>query len=373
MRRGFAPWADPSVRPLVRFDAVTKRFGGVTAVDRLSLDIYEGEFFALLGPSGCGKTTLLRMLAGFETADEGAVRLGADDIGRVPPYRRPVNMMFQSYALFPHLTVAGNIAFGLKQDRLPRREIDARVVEMLALVRLEGFGGRKPHQLSGGQRQRVALARSLAKRPKVLLLDEPLAALDKKLREETQFELMDLQKRLGTTFVIVTHDQEEAMTVAHRIAVMDQGRLAQVAPPPELYEHPVSRWVAGFIGDVNLLDGVVAAVDGDGLAIEGPGDRRYRAAGVDAKPGQKVTIALRPEKLRLAAQKPGGVAENCIAGRVYDIAYLGDISLYRVRLDDNSLMTVSVANASRLADRAIGWEDKVWITWAPEAAVVLTQ
>jgi putrescine transport system ATP-binding protein len=374
MRRGFAPWAEANVRPLVRFETVTKRFGGVTAVDRLSLDIYEGEFFALLGPSGCGKTTLLRMLAGFETPDEGAVRLGADDIGRVPPYRRPVNMMFQSYALFPHMTVADNIAFGLKQDRLPRKDIDARVAEMLALVRLEGFAARKPHQLSGGQRQRVALARSLAKRPKVLLLDEPLAALDKKLREETQFELMDLQARLGTTFVIVTHDQEEAMTVAHRIAVMDRGRLAQVAPPPELYEHPNSRWVAGFIGDVNLIDGIVTAADASGLAIEGAGGRRFRvSAGADAKPGQKVCIALRPEKLRLAAQKPEGVGENCVAGRVLDIAYLGDISLYRVTLDDGSVMTASIANASRLADRAIGWEDQVWITWTPDAAVVLTQ
>jgi putrescine transport system ATP-binding protein len=373
MRRGFAPWADPKVRPLVRFEGVTKRFGGVTAVDQLSLDIYEGEFFALLGPSGCGKTTLLRMLAGFETPDAGAIRLGADDIGRVPPYRRPVNMMFQSYALFPHLTVAGNIAFGLKQDRLPRAEIEARVAEMLALVRLEGLGARKPHQLSGGQRQRVALARSLAKRPKVLLLDEPLAALDKKLREETQFELMDLQGRLGTTFVIVTHDQEEAMTVAHRIAVMNHGRVAQVAPPPELYEHPVSRWVAGFIGDVNLLDGVVTAADQNGLAIEGASGRRYRAAAADAKPEQKVTLALRPEKLRLAAHKPEGMAENCVAGRVHDIAYLGDISLYRVTLDDGSVMTASVANASRLADRSIGWEDQVWLSWAPEAAVVLAE
>jgi putrescine transport system ATP-binding protein len=374
MRRGFTPWADASIRPLVRFEAVTKRFGGITAVDRLSLDIYEGEFFALLGPSGCGKTTLLRMLAGFEMPDEGAVRLGSDDIGRVPPYRRPVNMMFQSYALFPHMTVAGNIAFGLRQDRLSRLEIEARVAEMLALVRLEGFAARKPHQLSGGQRQRVALARSLAKRPKVLLLDEPLAALDKKLREQTQFELMDLQARLGTTFVIVTHDQEEAMTVAHRIAVMDRGRLAQVATPPELYEHPSSRWVAGFIGDVNLIEGIVMAADANGLAVEGAGGRRYRAsAGGDAQPGQKVCIALRPEKLRLASQKPEGIGENCVAGRVHDIAYLGDISLYRVTLDDGSVMTASVANASRLADRAIGWEDHVWLSWTPEAGVVLTE
>jgi len=245
------------------------------------------------------------------------------------------------------------------------------------LLEQVGLGDRqlfRPAQLSGGQRQRVALARSLAKRPKVLLLDEPLAALDKKLREETQFELMDLQGRLGTTFVIVTHDQEEAMTVAHRIAVMNHGRLAQVAPPPELYEHPASRWVAGFIGDVNLLDGVVVAADAAGIAVEGQGGRRYRAAaGADVKRGQSVALALRPEKLRLAAGKPEGAAENRVAGRVHDIAYLGDISLYRVTLDDGSVMTASVANASRLADRAIGWEDEVAISWAPEAAVVLTQ
>jgi putrescine transport system ATP-binding protein len=376
MRRGFAPWADPGIRPLVRFEAVTRRFGAVAAVDGLSLAVYEREFFALLGPSGCGKTTLLRMLAGFETPDAGRILLGDDDIGRVAPYRRPVNMMFQSYALFPHLTVGRNVAFGLEQDGLPRHEIDARVAEMLALVKLEGLSGRKPHQLSGGQRQRVALARSLAKRPKVLLLDEPLAALDKKLREETQFELMDLQARLGTTFVIVTHDQEEAMTVAHRIAVMDRGRIAQVATPPELYERPNSRWVAGFIGDVNLIEGAVVAADASGLAIEGAGGRRYRvgaAAAGDAKPGQKVWIALRPEKLRLAAAKPEGVAENCAAGRVHDIAYLGNVSLYKITLDDGATMTASLANASRPVDRRIGWDDSVWLTWTPDAGVVLTR
>jgi putrescine transport system ATP-binding protein len=376
MRRGFAPWADPGIRPLVRFEKVSKRFGPVAAVDGLSLEIYEGEFFALLGPSGCGKTTLLRMLAGFEPPDQGRVLLGDDDIGRVPPYRRPVNMMFQSYALFPHLTVAGNVAFGLRQERLPRPQIADRVAEMLALVKLEGLSGRKPHQLSGGQRQRVALARSLAKRPKVLLLDEPLAALDKKLRAETQLELMELQARLGTTFVIVTHDQEEAMTVAHRIAVMDHGRLVQVATPPELYEQPNSRWVAGFIGDVNLIEGAVVAADAGGLAIEGAGGRRYVAgvAGAAGAPkvGEKVWIALRPEKLRLSAAKPETVAENCVVGRVHDIAYLGDVSLYRVRLDDGSIMTVSLANASRRLDRPIGWDDTVWLTWTPDAGVVLT-
>src|ERR1700722_10721475 len=360
--------------PLLRIEAVVKKFGAFRAVDRLSLDIRAGEFFALLGPSGCGKTTLLRMLAGFETPDEGGVVLDGRDIVAMPPHRRPVNMMFQSYALFPHLSVAGNIAFGLRQDGLARPAIAARVDEMLALVKLEGLGGRRPDQLSGGQRQRVALARSLAKRPQVLLLDEPLAALDKKLREETQFELMDLQARPGPPFVIVTHDQEEAMTVAHRIAVMDRGALVQVATPQQLYEEPRTRWVAGFIGDVNLLEGAVVAIDAEGVAIAGAGGRRYRVApaACPVTPGQQVTFALRPEKLRLAAEKPVGVGENCVAGRVGDIAYLGDISLYKIRLDDGAVVTASRANASRLNDHAIGWDDQVWLTWTPDAGVLLT-
>ena len=264
----FAPWTDPAARPLVRFENVSKRFAGVAAVDRVSLDIFEGEFFALLGPSGCGKTTLLRLLAGFETPDEGRILLDGEDIARVPPHRRPVNMMFQSYALFPHLTVAGNVAFGLKQEGLPKPEIAARVAEMLALVKLDGLGERKPHQLSGGQRQRVALARSLVKRPRVLLLDEPLAALDKKLRGETQFELMQLQQKLGLTFIIVTHDQEEAMTVADRIGVMNGGSLIQVATPSGIYEQPNSRWVADFIGEVNLIEGRVREAGPDATIVE---------------------------------------------------------------------------------------------------------
>src|SRR3954466_6205113 len=294
----------------VTFDQVTKRFGAFTALDSLTLDIFEREFFALLGPSGCGKTTLLRMLAGFETPDEGRVVLAGQDLARIPPYRRPVNMMFQSYALFPHMTVAGNVAFGLKQDRLPKDEIAARVEDMLALVQMTTFAARKPDQLSGGQRQRVALARSLAKRPKVLLLDEPLAALDRKLREETRFELKALQRKLQTTFVIVTHDQEEAMTVADRIAVMNRGRLAQVGAPAQVYQRPNARWVAGFVGDVNLIEARVTAVYPAFLTLENEGLKLRVAETAAVAPGANVALALRPEKIRIAHAEPDRAGEN---------------------------------------------------------------
>jgi putrescine transport system ATP-binding protein len=361
-----------AARVLVRFEAVSKRFSGFTAVDRLSLDIVEGEFFALLGPSGCGKTTLLRLLAGFETPDEGRILLDGEDISGVPPYRRPVNMMFQSYALFPHLNVERNISFGLRQEHLPKSEITARVQEALALTRLEGLQQRKPHQLSGGQRQRVALARCLVKRPRVLLLDEPLAALDRRLREDTRFELADLQSKLGLTFVIVTHDQEEAMSLADRIGVMDKGRLAQVATPPEIYEQPNSRWVAQFVGDVNLIEGKVISLDAAGALIEGAaGPLRVSHVG-DAKPGDTVTVALRPEKLRLSCEPPPG-EENRIAGQVWDIGYLGDLSLYQVKTDGGLVMKASVANLTRLIERPITWDDRVWLSFPPEAAVVLTR
>jgi putrescine transport system ATP-binding protein len=370
-RRNFAPWADPAARPLVRFDAVTKRFGDTRAVDALSLDIFPGEFFALLGPSGCGKSTLLRLLAGFETPSEGRVLLDGAVIDAVPPHRRPVNMMFQNYALFPHLTVAGNVAFGLKQERRQRAEVAARVAEMLALVKLAPLAQRKPHELSGGQRQRVALARSLVKRPQVLLLDEPLAALDKQLRGETQFELMELQARLGTAFVIVTHDQEEAMTVAHRMAVMDRGRIVQVGTPAEVYEQPNSRYVASFVGDVNLIEGRLAASGPSGSFIDGVAGAKLSASQrVDATTGATVWLALRPEKLRVATAPPAA-RENCLAGRVTEIAYLGNVSVYKVRLDNGFIMKAQLPNLTRMVERPIGPNDRVWLSWAPDAGVVL--
>ena len=372
VKQAFAPWADANARPLVRFQNITKRFGATAAVDRVSLDIYEREFFALLGPSGCGKTTLLRLLAGFESPNEGRVLLANQDLGSVPPYRRPVNMMFQTYALFPHLTVEGNVAFGLRQDGLPRDAVKARVEEMLALVRLEDFAKRKPHQLSGGQRQRVALARALVKRPKVLLLDEPLAALDVKLREDTRLELMDLQTGLGLTFIIVTHDREEAMTLAHRIAVMDEGEIVQVATPAEIYEQPRSRFIADFIGDVNLIEGGLASLEPGRVVIESAAGLLIAADPGEAKRGDPVCLAVRPEKVRISRDRPPDVA-NCLAGQVVDVAYLGDVSTYRVRLRTGVVMKATATNLTRLVQRPIGWDDQVWLSWAPDAGIVLTR
>jgi len=372
--RASASGSDPTAPPLVRFEAVGKRFSGVSAVAALSLDIVQGEFFALLGPSGCGKTTLLRLLAGLEMPDEGRVLLDGHDLASVPPHRRAVNMMFQNYALFPHLDVERNVAFGLKQDGLRKAEIATRVADMLALVKLEGFERRKPHQLSGGQRQRVALARALVKRPRVLLLDEPLAALDKKLRGETQFELMHLRQKLGLTFLIVTHDQEEAMTVADRIGVMDQGRLVQVATPPEIYEQPNSRWVADFIGDVNLIEGRVTRVgEGTSTIMSLHAGTLHAAASADAGPGDTVWVAVRPEKIRVSHERPAAAAANCVAGQVSSIGYLGDLSVYKVRLDNGFVMKAAAANMTRLIERPFRRDERVWLSWAPDAGVVLAK
>ncbi len=377
VRRKFAPWTDPAVKPLIQYDNIVKRFGDFTAVDGVSLDIYEREFFALLGPSGCGKTTLMRMLAGFEKPTSGEVRLGGENIADLPPYQRSVNMMFQSYALFPHMTVEQNIAFGPKQDGLAKGEIEARVQEMLKLVNLEQFGKRKPHQLSGGQRQRVALARALAKRPKVLLLDEPLSALDKKLREETQYELMDLQQNVGLTFLIVTHDQEEAMTVADRIAVMDHGKLIQVATPSEIYEQPNSKYVADFIGDINLIEGKVRSVDAATKTVSVAANGLDKPVVIESdavvKAGDQVWVAVRPEKVRISLDEPKTSDANVLPGSVYDIGYLGDASVYHVKIPTGQNIRTVVANVTRLVERPISWEDKVWLWWPRDAGVLLTR
>jgi putrescine transport system ATP-binding protein len=365
--------------PLLRIEAVVKTFGSFRAVDRLSLDIRAGEFFALLGPSGCGKTTLLRMLAGFETPDEGRILLSGQDIAQVLPHERPVNMMFQNYALFPHLSVRDNIAFGLRRAKMPRVEIAKRVEEMVALVKLEGMEKRKPDQLSGGQRQRVALARSLARRPKVLLLDEPLAALDKKLREATQRELMELQCRLGMTFIIVTHDQEEAMTMASRIGVMDAGRLEQVATPRELYEAPLSRWIAEFVGDVNLFDGQLETRELRRLTIA------TRDAGhiVATEPRQGVTktivsVAIRPEKVKLSRRGPASDADhehslNRLEGVVCHVSYLGGLTIYKVKLDSGAIIRSAMANTTRIDVDAYSLSQRVVAWFTPDDCVVLEQ
>ncbi|MEI9410544.1 ABC transporter ATP-binding protein [Mesorhizobium salmacidum] len=372
IRRDFAPWNDPKAKPYIQFDGVTKRFGDFTAVNSLSLTIFEREFFALLGASGCGKSTLLRMLAGFEEPTAGRILLDGQDLRGIPPYRRPVNMMFQSYALFPHMTVENNIAFGLKQEGMPKLDIEKRVADMLKLVKLEQFAKRKPHQLSGGQRQRVALARSVAKRPKVLLLDEPLGALDKKLREETQFELMDLQQELGLTFVVVTHDQEEAMTMADRIAIMDKGEVMQVATPAEVYEAPTSRFVAHFVGNVNMFEGKVAERTDKTTRITGATGAQIVVENGAAATGADIIFAVRPEKIRVSSKKPAD-AVNALEGEVYDIAYLGDMTVYHVRLDDGQIVRASALNAARVTEDPLTWNDRAWVSFRPDAGVVLAR
>lgn len=358
-------------QPLLRIAAVTKRFGSFTAVDALSLEIRAGEFFALLGPSGCGKTTLLRVLAGFETPQTGAIWLDGQDITAVPPYLRPVNMMFQSYALFPHLDVEANIAFGLKRAGIAAAAIAERVAEMIALTQLEGLQQRRPDQLSGGQRQRVALARALARRPRLLLLDEPLAALDKQLRERTQAELHKLQRRLGMTFIIVTHDQEEAMTVADRIAVMENGRLVQVASPRELYEKPNSRWVASFVGDINLLQGHVLGAQSGAVTLKTADAGTLVATGTgDLVPGMTVTVAIRPERIALSAEAVAGTVANALRGELLEVSYRGGMSHYVVKSTFGAALRIARANNGELPPLQIG--QRVSLTVAPDACIILS-
>jgi putrescine transport system ATP-binding protein len=372
VRRHFAPWNDPDAKPIISFEGVRKSFGSVNALAGIGFQIYPREFFALLGPSGCGKTTLLRILAGFDKPTAGRVLLDGEDITDLPPEERPINMMFQSYALFPHLNVEDNIAFGLRRQGMARAGITVRVAEMLKLVQLEGFGRRRLHQLSGGQKQRIALARALAKRPKVLLLDEPLAALDKNLRQNTQFELMTLQESLGMTFIIVTHDQEEAMTVSDRIAVMNHGAVEQIAAPVEVYELPATRFVARFIGDINIFEGKVIEASAERLAVRLPSGEALTVSCVQARaPGSDVAVAVRPEKIGMTRDKGGPAGVNELSGEVADIGYLGGLSIYRIRLTDGPLVDVTVPNRSRLVAEPIYWHENVRLVIPEDAAIVL--
>jgi len=368
------PASEPAPRPILRIEAVTKKFGDFTAVNKVSLEVDKGELFALLGGSGCGKTTLLRILAGFETPSSGRVFIDGQDVTGLPPYERPVNMMFQSYALFPHMTVEKNVGYGLKHEPMSDAGRSDRVRHMLDLVQLIEFAGRKPHQLSGGQRQRVALARALAKQPKLLLLDEPLGALDKKLREHTQFEIMNIQDKTGITFVVVTHDQEEAMTLSSRIAVMDKGVIRQIGTPTEIYEYPRNRFVADFIGSINQFEGaIVDSTDGFTMVnlptLGGPIKVSYKAP---PPSGARVVIAVRPEKIRISRNKPLN-AVNAFKGRVQDLGYFGKDSLYRVKLATGILVTANSVNARRAGEneRVANWEDEVWLSFDPSAAILL--
>jgi len=365
------PWRDAGLEPYVRITGVSKRFGDFTAVDDVSLDIYKGEIFCLLGGSGCGKTTLLRMLAGFEQPSAGQLFIDGQDMAGIAPYERPVNMMFQSYALFPHMTVFGNVAFGLQQEGLPKAQIASRVADILDIVRMGEFALRKPHQLSGGQRQRVALARSLVKRPKLLLLDEPLGALDRKLREHTQFELISIQEQLGVTFVVVTHDQEEAMTLASRIGVMNRGKIVQIGTPHQIYEFPATRFVADFIGSVNLFEGQLVEDESDyvRVACSQLPVPIYVDHGVSAAPDASLWVAIRPEKITLERQQPDST-DNWARGVIRDIAYMGDMSIFVVLLPDGREVRVTAANVARKSGETFTWDDEVYLSWDASSPVV---
>ena len=368
------PWLDADAEPFIKLRSVSKKFGEFTAVDNIDLDIYKGELFSLLGGSGCGKTTLLRMLAGFETPSSGTIYIDGVDMTEVPPYDRPINMMFQSYALFPHMTVEQNVSYGLKRDKIPKDEIKRRVEEILSMVELSDFVKRKPHQLSGGQRQRVALARALVKQPKVLLLDEPLGALDKRLREQTQFELINIQDQLGVTFVVVTHDQEEAMTLSTRMAMMDAGKFQQIGTPAEVYEYPESRLVANFIGSANMFEGRVSQNGADHVVVtcKELGVEFYTNHPMSIIEGTKVWVAVRPENIVLS-KTAFDATKNQLKGVVVDIGYHGKTSTYRIRISNDQMIEVSVPNQKRpKGDRhLVDWDEEVYLNWDQSNAVVL--
>ena len=368
-------WQEPDETPFIQIENVSKDFDGYLAVNNVSLNIYKNELFAILGGSGCGKTTLLRMLAGFETPSSGRILIDGVDMTNVPPYERPVNMMFQSYAIFPHMTVEKNVAYGLKKEGVEKKEIDLRVADMLALVQMTDFAKRKPNQLSGGQRQRVALARALVKKPKVLLLDEPLAALDKKLREQTQFELMNIQEQTGVTFIVVTHDQDEAMILSSRIAVMQDGKVIQSGTPKQIYEYPTNRYVADFFGTINLFEGKVASLDEDKLVLDcgETGSMIHAINTVETAQGSQLTVAVRPEKIAISKDRPEGINLSILKGVVWDLGYYGNLSIYRVKTESEKIVQVSAQNRVRSAERVLEWDEEVYLSWDAQSSVVLTE
>ena len=367
------PWQNQHSTPYIQIKDVSKNYAGHTALKNLCLDIYKGELFSILGPSGCGKTTLLRILAGFEESTKGKIYIDGIDITEKPPYNRPVNIMFQSYALFPHMTVEQNIAFGLQQEGFSKDDIREKVSSILHVVHMNKFASRKPHQLSGGQKQRVALARCLVKKPKLVLLDEPLAALDRQLREKTQFELVNIQEKLGVTFIMVTHDQEEAMTMSSRIGVMEEGKLKQIGTPKEIYEYPHSRYVAEFIGDMNIFEGIVQEEDTDHLLVQSneSGCDIYISHGSQVTLGSNVAIAIRPEKIMIT-KEPRELLRNSCKGIVSEIAYLGDVSIYHIKLDSGKKVLASISNKVRIAEMPINWDDEVYLYWRPDSGIVLS-
>lgn len=371
-RKPLESWQDPNSQPYIQIQQVSKYYGNYLALDYVSLDIYKEEFFSLLGPSGCGKSTLLRILAGFEMPSSGKILLDGIDITHLPPYERPVNMMFQSYALFPHMTVEQNVAYGLKQERLPKDEIHQRVQATLELVQMNRYQRRKPHQLSGGQQQRVALARSLVKQPKLLLLDEPMGALDKKLREQTQFELVDLQEEVGVTCMMVTHDQEEAMTMSTRMGVMDTGRIRQVGSPGEVYEYPNSEYVADFIGTINSLEGLVEKIGRDHVYVDAEEipSQIFVNHSAEVTEGTTVKIGIRPEKVMISRTSPK-TKHNHAHGIIEDIAYFGDLSTYYIMLPSGKVMMASLPNLGRMAEHTLSWGDEVYLHWLPENCIVM--